>query len=738
MPVNTPQISVDPYRSEVPLVQIPQQDLQPPQTQGSMGYVGKGMGAAGMGDALLKGILKGLQRKEEQKYKTAEATMNAQDAEVAAKKKRYEDLWTTKGDSPDTKIAHEDYANTVNKYAAMRRQYMAPKKETGTKKEKKEKGAEDKKEGYRVLGGLGDHVKQFLARNPTLLPDAAITAWQAQVTPYGQVTLELAQQKQQYDAAQRIEADQKVSFAAKQTIQGYGGKSRAELQAAPPTLGGKAAGFKNALEEYNNALAVMNPPKPVPASKVGTTGAYYDKKAQELGKDVSELTSEELLEAKSEFQEAGRAESQANLYYDAAAREWGTTRDKLTTQQLEYVDAMRARSQAQAKGRTSYSYRTTDANGNSTTVTKKVSESIPTPQGVKAIPEKVFSDGQEDAGSHQGASSSPKAGGTRFNQVPRSLGAGRGNLAAGFPTQGGGVTPMRTKSDLALEKAVSDEYGKADTHFNEELDKIDQAAHQANNPISPAEVKTRTDRVTQAYNDEKARITRARVSQIEAAGGDPWKRRAKDDKGNEIGTMDDVSWKNTRTGYDVPAPSGGPQAQPSPQAQAPVQQAGGKPQQMTPAPQQGSTPPQPEAGNPPATPPKPRTIEQLRDERNKKKVLGGLYRYSGAEGMVDYYRAIGRGISNVVGFDKKVVGAAGHVLSTFLNGGPGDVNDYEINGSPVKTTAKDAQEFHDSGFTVREKYNVNGVDHFLTPEEAKQARKAGYKITSSKKHQGPA
>jgi hypothetical protein len=27
--------------------------------------------------------------------------------------------------------------------------------------------------------------------------------------------------------------------------------------------------------------------------------------------------------------------------------------------------------------------------------------------------------------------------------------------------------------------------------------------------------------------------------------------------------MDDVSWKNTRTGYDVPAPSGGPQAAPT-------------------------------------------------------------------------------------------------------------------------------------------------------------------------------
>jgi len=562
----TPQISVTPYESKVPLVQMPERDLQTAPTPGAI--YSKGGGIATLADGMMKGMLRGLQMKEEKKYKTAEATMAAQDAVISAAKKNYENMLTTKGafeadgktPKAETQAAYTAWQQSVNTAAEQRQAFAIPEKTAKQPKgQKKDKKAPD---GAPAAGGFGAGLKQFFERNPHILPELAIIGMKSQVTPYGQMAPEQQEAKIKLDSAQRGEEIQKVIDTATLTRDKYAGRGEAELEKMPPSEGGKKAGFKNALEEYNNALAVMNPPKPVPASKAGTIGAYYDKKAQELGKDVSDLTSEEQLDAKKEFQEAGRAESRSNLYYDAAAREWGTTRDKLTRPQLEYIDASRARSQAQAKGQTTYSYRTTDANGNSSTVTKKVSEPIATPQGVKALPKETFNDGQEDAGSQQGTSSSSKAGGTRFNQVPRSPGAGRGRMDAA-PTQGGGVTPMRTKSDLTLEKAVSDEYGKADTHFNEELDKIDQAAHQANNPITPAEAKTRTDRVTQAYNDEKARITRARVSQIEAAGGDPWKRRAKDDKGNEIGTMDDVSWKNTRTGYDVPAPSGGPQAAPT-------------------------------------------------------------------------------------------------------------------------------------------------------------------------------
>jgi hypothetical protein len=688
--------------------------------------------------------------KEEKKYKTAEAVMNAQDAGIAAAKKNYDDLLTTEGawtvssdgvaKTPNlkTKAAHEAWEKAVNDAAAQRQAFAVPEKGTKQPGTKKKKTAD---EGAPVAG-FGASLKQFFERNPHIVPELAIIGMKSQLTPYGQMAPEDTQRKQQYDAAQRDELKQQARSAEEATVRQYAGKSRAELQAAPASLGGQKAGFKNALEEYNNALMALNPPKPTPESKPGTVGAYLDKKARELGVDVSELTGEQQLKYEAEFQESKRKEDFKNEAIASALKASGIDKSdpKYASAVKFYADWFK---QPEETISTTSSGSTVDENGNRHTESQTTRGTKPLNPEDYNLP-KNFPIPKEDGGSQQGASPSTPRSTSRGFRPPAAPGAGRGNLAAGFPTQGGGVTPMRTKSDLALEKAVSDEYGKADTHFNEELDKIDQAAHQANNPLSPAEVKTRTDRVTQAYNDEKARITRARVSQIEAAGEDPWKRKSKDDKGNEIGTMDDVSWKNTRTGYDVPAPSGGPQAQPSPQAQALAQQAGGKPQQMTPAPQQGATSqqgathPQPEAGNPPATPPKPRTIEQLRDERNKKKVMGGLYRYSGAEGMADYYGAIGRGISSVVGFDKKVVGAVGHVLSTYLNGEPGDVNDYEINGSPVKTTAKDAQEFHDSGFAVREKYNVNGVDHFLTPEEAEQARKAGYKITSSKKHHGPA
>jgi hypothetical protein len=559
----TPQISVTPYESKVPLVQMPERDLQTAPTPGAI--YSKGGGIATLADGMMKGMLRGLQMKEEKKYKTAEAVMNAQDARISAADKNYQNLLITKGaDSEETKAAWASKVALVNQAADQREAYAIPKKETGTKSQKKEQGAKDKAAGIPVQGGFGDHFKHFLSRNPQILPQLAIMGMRSQVDPklYGQMTPELTQQKQQYDAAQRVDSDQKVVFAARQTIQGYGGKSRAELQAEPPTPGGKAAGFKNALEEYNNALAVMNPPKPTPAARPGTPEFYYDKKAQELGKDVQDLTSEELQDAKAEWAEAGRAESQANLYYDAAAREWGTTRDKLTTAQLEYVDANRARSQAQAKGQATYSYRTTDANGNSSTVTRKVSEPIATPQGVKELPKGVFSDGQEGAQSQPAASSSGPRSSSRGFRPPAAPGAGRGNFAAGMPSQGGGRTLTQVNRDLKTEKDVSDEYEKNEDWLGQELDKIRSASH-SNNPLSPDEAKADTARVTDLYNKKKAGITRRRISQIEAVGGDPWKQKSKDSQGNEIGTMDDVSWKNTRTGYDVPAPSGGPQAAPT-------------------------------------------------------------------------------------------------------------------------------------------------------------------------------
>ena len=92
------------------------------------------------------------------------------------------------------------------------------------------------------------------------------------------------------------------------------------------------------------------------------------------------------------YEKAPTNESQSNMYYDAAAKSWGTTRDKLSVQQLAYVDAMRARSKAQSSGQTTYQYSTVDPQGNRSTTTRKVSEPIKPPSGVDPLPEKVFSE----------------------------------------------------------------------------------------------------------------------------------------------------------------------------------------------------------------------------------------------------------------------------------------------------------------------------------------------------------
>jgi hypothetical protein len=53
-----------------------------------------------------------------------------------------------------------------------------------------------------------------------------------------------------------------------------------------------------------------------------------------------------------------------------------------------------------------------------------------------------------------------------------------------------------------------------------------------------------------AYETAKAQIVLWKAGQIQAVGGDPWKKRGQYDKdGNEYGTMDGVNWVNVNTGY---------------------------------------------------------------------------------------------------------------------------------------------------------------------------------------------
>jgi hypothetical protein len=145
MPVESSPISITPYQSTVPIVpltQVPKEDLQAPQSP--MIY-SKAGGIAQFADTAMKGLLKGLQLKEEKKFKTAEAVMSAQDAGIGAAKKNYEDLLATKGafeadgktPRAETQAAYTAWSQAVEAAAEQRKAFAIP--------DQKPKGSKDSK-----------------------------------------------------------------------------------------------------------------------------------------------------------------------------------------------------------------------------------------------------------------------------------------------------------------------------------------------------------------------------------------------------------------------------------------------------------------------------------------------------------------------------------------------------------------------------------------------------------------
>jgi len=149
-------------------------------------------------------------------------------------------------------------------------------------------------------------------------------------------------------------------------------------------------------------------------------------------------------------------------------------------------------------------------------------------------------------------------------------------------------------------------------------------------------------------------------------------------------------------------------------------------------------PPPPTSSDSQQQPAAPKTLAQLRAEKNMKGARHEVEQDTGIEALGDIYKGAGKAISTAYGLDRSVIGFVGKELDTFLHGDPDEANEYEINGSQVKVAAKEAKDFQDHGYTVREKYNVNGHDVFMTPDEASKARQAGYKVASLRKHHGKA
>lgn len=544
MAVESPQISIDPYRSQVPLVQIPQMDLQAAQTPGAI--YSKGGGIATMADGVMKGMLKGLQMKEEKKYKTAEAVMNAQDASISAADKNYQNLLITKGaDSEETKAAWASKVALVNQAADQREAYAIPKKETGTKSQKKEQGAKDKAAGIPVQGGFGDHVKHFLSRNPQILPQLAIMGMRSQVDPklYGQMTPELTQQKQQYDAAQRQEANQKVTDAATATRNKYAGKKNLTPEQQ---------------EEYDNAVAVLTP--------IAKTSAKT-RVINEIGKPEIQhvIRDDEDVPPGYEVHERPLAgsvpkEGTPQAFTTNALKGWGVNDKTPPGMKAKYelfAKALWDHRAAQTTSTSSEHLDTDPVTNRRVAVTTNSSNTrgaaMPKPQdfglpadtplpGEDGLPQKKESSPKTDE--------SPKPGG-RMTAAPSSQAAspstGKGAMTPAPSRSGIRDTGMKSMQGAQNTQKVETEeraaYEKANTVY--------QAALKNNKAKAPdaASLEKANAEALGAFNAAKAQIVLWKVKQIEAVGGDPWKAQAKGQDGNTYATMDGTNWVNIKTGY---------------------------------------------------------------------------------------------------------------------------------------------------------------------------------------------
>jgi hypothetical protein len=182
----------------------------------------------------------------------------------------------------------------VNDAADARQAFAVPEKTAKQPKgSKKSKTAAD---GAPAAGGFGAGVKQFLERNPHMIPELAIIAMKSQVDPklYGQITPEMtaAQQKQQQEAAvtareQTLTSDVQRKSVNEQTSQsGYATFARLgedEIAALPPDV-------KKQYDQWLGAKAALTPMRQGGAMYTymvnGKPQKMYPEDAREIGAEL--------------------------------------------------------------------------------------------------------------------------------------------------------------------------------------------------------------------------------------------------------------------------------------------------------------------------------------------------------------------------------------------------------------------------------------------------------------------
>lgn len=227
MAVQTPQVEIDPYKTNIPMVQVPQD-----QQQSSLGITpadplghqpgrylpGRGTGGLAIGDAIMKGILQGHAEKARRKTAEAQATFDAlkrneeitygsyQDArDQAARALGTNPDGTQKGD-PDAnetvKARWDAYGKAFDATTQAMTQYAIPDKKKGSQggkpDKKKPAGAAGQAKSPDVGEGqapppeatpaqkMWHGMQNYFAANPHLVPQLAISTRELSKLPKGE------------------------------------------------------------------------------------------------------------------------------------------------------------------------------------------------------------------------------------------------------------------------------------------------------------------------------------------------------------------------------------------------------------------------------------------------------------------------------------------------------------------------------------------------------------------------
>jgi len=353
------------------------------------------------------------------------------------------------------------------------------------------------------------------------------------------MTPEMTAQKTQMDAAQRQESIQKVTDAAVLSRDKYAGKGEAELEKMPasnPT-------FKNALEEYKNAVEVLTP--------IGGMGKYQtlvDPQGQQHSVPIGTQIPEgwKLYEKPTAGSTPKIGTEQE--YTSQALKGYGYDQNTAPPALLKYLHDTWAYKASQTTS-TSGEHMETDPTTGKLVAVKTYGSST---RGAGAPkPPAGFSPVGEDGLPQKGGEEKPSTskGGGKITKPPAAPGAGRGSLtAAPLPpgVRDTGIKSMAsTKFDVSTEESTRKSYAQIEDTYQRAL--RDNAR---NTNLTPEDRKKMDAEALGNKVAAKASLILSRAGQIEAVGGDPWKKRGQyDQAGNEYGTMDGVNWVNVKTGY---------------------------------------------------------------------------------------------------------------------------------------------------------------------------------------------